>query len=271
LRRLIIRPGAIGDLIVSLPALEHLRAGYTEVWTAGPNIPLIRFADDTRSIASTSLDLLELGRAPQSLHTRLATFDSIVSWYGAGRQEFRDATAHLPIQFFPALPTDSALHATDFYLHQVGAPLGATPSITVPTVPNEGFVAIHPFSGSPRKNWPLENFQALAAQLEHVEWPVEFMAGPEESLPNARRFDDLYELACWLKRASLYIGNDSGITHLAAAIGIPTIALFGPTNPAVWAPRGSHVRLLHHDPINELSVGNVEQAVATATAPRRPR
>jgi len=57
------------------------------------------------------------------------------------------------------------------------------------------------------------------------------------------RLDNLYELACWLARARLYIGNDSGITHLAAAVATPVLALFGPTDPSVWAPRGPNVRI----------------------------
>jgi heptosyltransferase-3 len=71
--------------------------------------------------------------------------------------------------------------------------------------------------------------------------PVRWCAGPQEELPDAVRIDDLYELACWLSRARLYIGNDSGISHLAAAVGTPAIVLFGPTDPTVWAPRGSRV------------------------------
>jgi ADP-heptose:LPS heptosyltransferase len=51
-------------------------------------------------------------------------------------------------------------------------------------------------------------------------------------------------LARWLARARLYAGNDSGITHLAAAVGTPVLALFGPTNPEVWAPRGPNVRVV---------------------------
>ena len=58
---------------------------------------------------------------------------------------------------------------------------------------------------------------------------------------NAAWIEDLYELACWLRSARVYIGNDSGIAHLAAAVGTPVIALFGPTDPDVWAPRGSRV------------------------------
>ena len=58
----------------------------------------------------------------------------------------------------------------------------------------------------------------------------------------------LVELARELASARLYIGNDSGITHLAAAVGCPTIALFGPTDAAVWAPRGGHVTALTGSP-----------------------
>ena len=60
----------------------------------------------------------------------------------------------------------------------------------------------------------------------------------------AERFDNLYGLACWLRSARLYIGNDSGITHLSAAVGTPVIALFAPTDPAIWAPRGEHVSVV---------------------------
>jgi heptosyltransferase III len=247
MRRLIIRPGAIGDFIVSLPALECLRTDCLEVWTAGPNVPLARFADDARSIASTGLDLLGIADPPQSLLNDLRSFDSIVSWYGANRQDFRDTVAGLPFTFFPALPTDAALHAADFYLDQVRT-LVPCASDGIPRIDcpgdREDYAVIHPFSGSPRKNWPLENFQGLADRLERT-MPVRWCSGPDDPpLPGAVRFDDLWDLACWLGRARLYIGNDSGITHLAAAVGTPVLALFGPTtDPAVWAPRGPNVRV----------------------------
>ena len=242
MRRLVIRPGAIGDFVVSLPALEHLRAEYFEVWTHSRTVPLVRFADRVRSIASTGIDRVGVTEPPAELMETLRTFDSIVSWYGSNRPEFRDAVADLPFTFYPALPHDaSTIHATDFYLHQVGAPPGAVPHIPC-DVTREDYAVIHPFSGSPRKNWPLEKFRAMAAKLP---MPVHWCAGDDDPpLPDAVRFDDLYELACFLARARLYIGNDSGITHLAAAVGTPTLAIFGPTNPAVWAPRGDHVRVV---------------------------
>ena len=249
MRRLVIRPGAIGDFIVSLPALECLRTDYLEVWTATPNVPLVRFADAVRSIASTGLDLLGIADPPPHVIAELRRFDSIVSWYGANRPEFRDLvrSLDLPFTFFPALPPQGApMHATDFYLDQVSA-LKECSADPIPRircdVAREDFAVIHPFSGSPRKNWPLENFRLLARGLER-RMPVHWCAGADDPpLSGARRIDDLYALACWLAQASLYIGNDSGITHLAAAVGTPVLAIFGPTDPSVWAPRGKHVRI----------------------------
>ncbi len=256
MRRLIVRPGALGDFIVSLPAMECLRADYIEVWTARPHVPLARFAHRARAIASTGLDWIGVREPPACLVEDLRGFDSIVSWYGANRPEFRDAVRELGLNFtfFTALPPEGLLHAVDFYLQQVRA-LAACESDGIPRIScpgresaaRENLAVIHPFSGSARKNWPLEKFRALAARLERA-MPVRWCAGPEdppcpEGAHGAVRIDDLYELACWLARARLYIGNDSGVTHLAAAVGTPVLALFGPTDPAVWAPRGPNVRI----------------------------
>jgi heptosyltransferase III len=250
MRRLVIRPGGIGDVIVSLPALELLTGPSDQIWVPGRMTSLIRFGPRARSIATTGLDLLAITDPSPQLLTELRAFDSIVSWYGANRPDFRDAVAalDLPFTFLPALPTEgSAPHAADFYLDQV-RPLATGNSDGIPRIPTpaadrENFAVIHPFSGSPRKNWPLENFQALAAKLE-PDLPVRWCAGNDDPpLPDAVRFPDLYDLACWLAKASLYVGNDSGITHLAAAVGTPVLAFFGPTDPAVWAPRGPNVRI----------------------------
>ena len=249
MRRLIIRPGGIGDFILSLPAIGCLRAEVCEVWSAPMNVPLVRFADRARAISSTGLDLLGVTEPPAALVETLRQFDSIVSWYGANRPEFRDLVRELglPFTFFPAVPPQGAgCHAVDFYLEQVRT-LADCDSDGIPRIvcagERENFAVIHPFSGSPRKNWPIEKFRALARGLER-QMAVRWCAGPEDPpVDDAVRLDDLYELACWLARARLYIGNDSGITHLAAAVATPVLALFGPTDPSVWAPRGPNVRI----------------------------
>ncbi|MGH9612260.1 MAG: glycosyltransferase family 9 protein [Bryobacteraceae bacterium] len=244
MRRLLIRPGAIGDCILSLPALKFLSADYTEIWVPRPIVPLIRFADRVRAIADTGIDWIGLREAPEPLMRELRSFDEIVSWYGSNREEFREAvrTENLPFRFLRALPPENSReHAADFFLREAGGRGTAIPRIDCPSGPPSEFAVVHPFSGSARKNWPLERFRELAGCLG---MPVQWCASPDEELEGAVRFDDLYELACWLAAARVYIGNDSGITHVAAAVGAPVIAIFGPTDPVVWGPRGDSVRIV---------------------------
>src|SRR5258708_1645870 len=170
LRRLLIRPGAIGDCILSLPALECLRAGYTEVWTPSAVVPLIRFVDRVHSIASTGLDLLGLPgiEPPPGLVERLRSFDSIVSWYGTNREEFREAVAALglPFRFLPVLPPPAErVHAADYFLREAGCEAPAIPRVHCPPAPRRDSIVIHPFSGSARKNWPLDRYRELALRL----------------------------------------------------------------------------------------------------------
>ena len=205
--------------------MEALRGEYTEVWIPRALTPLVLFADRVRAIADTGLDLVGLPGMP--VPATLQQFDRVHSWYGTNRDDFRAAVSHLPFSFHPALPT---------------TPPALAPRIPL-TGPRHGRTILHPFSGSAKKNWPLANFEALAKSLGNVAWTC----GPEESLAGAVRFDDLAELGRWISGASLFIGNDSGITHLAAAVGTPTLALFGPSDPAIWCPAGDHVRWMPFD------------------------
>jgi heptosyltransferase III len=272
MRRLIIRPGAIGDCLLGLPAIEFLQTEGTEVWMPASLCPLLRTTEilignrpeQVRSISSTGLDRFGLGDGfiPPGLSEALQRFDDIVSWYGENRTEFREAALRLNPhwRFLRALPpSDCTLHAADYFLSQVGGPIGSNPHLAF-AHSRHGAIAIHPFSGHAAKNWPLGSYRQLARRLEAsdgVAGRVLMLAGPEEELPNARRFEDLGSLASWLSGAALYIGNDSGPTHLAAAVGIPVLALFGPTNPSIWAPRAPHVSVLQRQPIDELSVDEV--------------
>lgn len=260
MRRLLIRPGAIGDCIVALPAMERMKAGYTEVWVPSQIVPLIQFADRASRLPS-AIDRLGLPGIdpPVGLLDHLRGFDSIVSWYGSNQPLLRKNVEDrgLPFQFFPALPqVNNHTHIVDFLLTHAGAQPGAVPRIEVKPVEN-GSIVVHPFSGSPRKNWPMAKFRALAERLPgRVEW----CAAPHEQLPGAVKIENLYELACWIAGARVYIGNDAGITHLAAAVGVPVVAIFGPTDPAVWAPRGKTVRVVAGD-IESLPIETVREAV----------
>src|SRR5262249_20068677 len=117
----------------------------------------------------------------------------------------------------------------------------------------ERFVAVHPGSGSPAKNWPARRFADLAAALGGGR-PWLLVEGPadEEAATIVRRVPGAVVarglaprvLGAVLAAADLYGGNDSGVTHLAAAWGAPTLALFGPTDPDVWSPLGERVQIV---------------------------
>jgi len=206
-------------------------------------VPLVQFADCVRAISSTLLDLVGVVEFPARLAERLREFDEVISWYGTNRPEFRQEMTRVQPRctFLRALPDTEP--AVDFYLRQVGGPLGLIPRIRVEAMEQRCSVVIHPFSGSAKKNWPLEKYRELAQRL-----PVEWADG---------RFDNLLDLALWMRGAGVYVGNDSGISHLAAAIGMRSVVLFGPTDPEIWGPRGDHVRILRHEPLSELAVDEV--------------
>jgi len=246
-KRLLIRPGALGDTVVWLPAAERWLSGGGEIWCAGANADVVRHLGTVWAIEGSGLDLLELpgAEAPQALIDRLRSFDEIVSWYGTARPEFRNALSGLGVKttFLPALPEQGgAIHAVDFYLEQVGAKAGGVPRVPVQRL-DGGYAAIHPFSGSRKKNWPVESFQAVAETLTKV-MEVKWCAGPEEELDRAWRFERTGGLIEFLAGARVYLGNDSGPTHLAAAVGTPVVAVFGPSDARVWAPRGEPVEIL---------------------------
>ncbi|MDY0093372.1 MAG: glycosyltransferase family 9 protein [Candidatus Vecturithrix sp.] len=123
-------------------------------------------------------------------------------------------------------------------------------------------VAIHPGSGSSSKNWPIEHFVELCLRLvQAFSLNISLVVGPAEQTLLQKISCNLFsisplkilaqlplpELARELQSCALYIGNDSGISHLAAALNIPTIAIFRTSNPAIWRPVGKYV-LVFHEP-----------------------
>lgn len=137
---------------------------------------------------------------------------------------------------------------------------------------SEGFLAVHPGSGSPAKNWPADRFAEASRRLAGgrpwllVLGPAEAQAGDWPEAVVACEWP-VRLLAAALSRAGLFVGNDSGVAHLAAASGAPTLTIFGPTDPALWAPVGSAVASLRA-PGGELSALTVDAVVETASALR---
>jgi ADP-heptose:LPS heptosyltransferase len=125
-----------------------------------------------------------------------------------------------------------------------------------------GDVVIHPGSGSRDKCWPIDRFVQLAMALKEQGRSVRFVTGEVEhdrwtagelerleAVGSHRSCATYLELLDELYKAAIFIGNDSGPAHLAGIIGLPTIALFGPTNPANWKPLGPKVQTLHGDDV----------------------
>ncbi len=121
-------------------------------------------------------------------------------------------------------------------------------------------ILLHPGTGGLRKIWPLKKWWALVRFLRGYDrCPICMTLGPaDERLKDfAKAVKELGvvvierislpTLAALMSECRLFIGSDSGVSHLAALVGIPTAVIFGPTNPDVWAPRGSHVRIVREN------------------------
>ncbi len=216
----------------------------------------------------------------------LADFDLIISWFGdrEGLWEatLREAcTGRLRVHPYHRVHGFEG-HVSEYYLttlQGLGLPAPDRAEVHLAPVPllrdavrsrslspgNDShgearFLCLHPGSGSLKKNWPREKFLEVARGA-FARWrlPSLVVIGPAEQDQKAfwrkatgpalsvTEKPALLETAETLFRASLYVGNDSGITHLASAVGTPVVALFGPTDPVRWAPRGGRVEIMRQE------------------------
>ncbi len=125
--------------------------------------------------------------------------------------------------------------------------------------PEERIALIHPFSAVVERGWPLENFAALAARLRNESGCRVIVAGGPRDIDSFRQVRHLFgdgivelvgmcslrETIALLKRCALFVGNDSGIMHLAAATDIPIVALFGPQSPVKFGPWSKKAKIIY--------------------------
>jgi heptosyltransferase III len=316
-RILIIRGGAIGDFILTLPALKALRdaypraqieiLGYKHIAALAQN----RFyAQAVRSIEYGPLSSFFANNAelPAELASYFSSFDLIISYLYDPDRIFENNLRRCGVENLlcgPAKIVEAAGHAA----RQLARPIeelgvrvsDLTEKISI-SLEDRQFareflqnlqqpvLAIHPGSGSTQKNWPLKNWIGLFSRTGG--FPVtEDKSGQARKLPSLvvisgeadkaatealeREWRDqevrfaknltLPHLAAVLER-SIFIGHDSGISHLAAAAGANCVLLFGPTDPNVWAPRNNNVRVLsaQSGKLSHLEIASVEAAVASA-------
>ncbi len=269
-------PGALGDFICFLPALELLarersvdllaRAEYAGLAPAGVRVGSL----ERREIAR--LFVAGAGR-DGALARFFDPYEAIYSWTGSGDASFRDNLALIAgarAKLFPFRPKHLDAHIADYYVvcaggktagenhpvvHARPAALGWCRSwLGARGLDGGKILVLAPGSGAPEKNWPAEFFRAVAARWRKSGGQCVVLLGPVEDERSETKGDwrgaavardlDLAKVAALLSSSRVYLGNDSGVTHLAAAVGVETIALFGPTDPKQWAPRGRRVRVV---------------------------
>lgn len=270
-RLLVLRGGAIGDFIVTLPALQALRERWPLAWIELIGYPHVARLAEIAGIVNhvQSLEQAKIARLfalkfllPEEQVDFFQSFDVIVNFLHDpdGSVAEHLAVAKRPV-ILHASPMVESLHAVDHFLKPLESlaiyASGRHPTLRLPAVrPPRPVLAIHPGSGSPAKNWPAERFVDIARRaMAANELDVVIVLGEADD-EAARLFDrelpvatywrnlTLIDLAHRLAGATHYLGNDSGISHLAAALGLRSTVIFGPSNPDRWAPRGTSVQIV---------------------------
>lgn len=292
-RVLVVRAGALGDLILLRTTLASLRGAGASVTLLAPSGPARALAGEVDRLAAWEGTATARAMAgdPGDLREALGTFDLALCY--SRSEDMARALRSLAVQVVVHDPEPVGMHASAWMaqpLHALGIPR-IDPGLMLPGAEDiraavpwldrlaPRFLAIHPGSGSPRKNWPADRFAELARTLScENPWllclgPADEAAAPLATAPLAVAARDvpLPTLGALLSRAGLYVGNDSGVSHLAAALGVSTVALFGPTDPGLWSPVGRRVQTLRAPDGRLSSLGADEVTSAATFAAREPR
>ena len=276
-RSLVIFPGALGDFLCFLPTLRFLSQN-----NAVDLLARREFADLVSPTVNVgSLERYEIrklfvsGSSKEArLHDFFGAYSAIFSWMGSGQPTFVRELQKLSVNahVFPFQPSPPiGLHQSEYYLTCIGAPAREAVGLEIPLKPDalawserywqqhflkgKPVMAIAPGSGAREKNWPHLSFLAMAEWWRQqtsgavvvIVGPVEEETGDYTTLGQetvVARNLDLGRLAALLTRCHLYLGNDSGVSHLAAALGVTTVVLFGPSHVERWAPRGKNVTVV---------------------------
>jgi heptosyltransferase-2 len=294
-RILVIRGGAIGDFILTLPALSALRRHFAHARLDVLGYPHIAqlavaggLADRVEPIEAPGLAGFFAPNAELSPRWEkyFAGFDLIVSYLFDPDRIFERNVARCTSARFIAGPhrpdERQPVHATQVFLQPL-ARLGLSVADAVPRLsvqravgPRARRLALHPGSGSEKKNWPEAQWAELLTRLARETTTDFLLVGGEAErgrlerlaamLPPQRlavaQSRPLVELAERLQECHGFVGHDSGISHLAAALDVPCVVLWAGTPEAVWRPLGQRVRLVRDpDGIQRLSVETVRAAI----------
>lgn len=298
---LIIRGGAIGDFILTLPVFAALRTSLpvAEVHVLGyPRVAQLAvdggLAKEVRSIESRTLAgfFARKGELAAEWQNYFAGFAVILSYLYDPDGYFQVNVARCSKAHFiagPHRPDDSAgIHATDVLLKPLERlaifDADSVPRLSLSPLPSTltPQLALHPGSGGERKNWPEARWaEFLQRIVSETDLPLLLVGGEAEgerlqrlaSVLPANRTEvlqnvPLVNLARRFASCRAFVGHDSGITHLAAAVGLPGLVLWGETARVVWAPKSPALRVLATTQgLAGLAVNDVFQALGTLLKP----
>ncbi len=255
----VVRLRSLGDCVLTTPALAILKQARPDLEIAIVVEPRFRdlFESNPDLTHILNPDLGDIARYHPALALNLHGGTRSMFLMAASRARFRAGFAHhrgaalynVPIpRAQQILGEERTVHTAEhlasaiFYL---GAPRCEIPRarlFAAPAAARRPCAVLHPAASAPEKTWPAERFLAVARHLETAcDLEPVFIAGPGEDLPafaSHRRLlgAPLSEVKSLLAGASLFVGNDSGPAHMAAAFGVPVVVFYGPSDPLVWAP-----------------------------------
>lgn len=237
-RILIVRVCALGDFVVNAPALAAAQRKFADAsfTLVGNPSSLVITRDFVKVDAIHSIELQPWARLFYEPIPDL-DFDAAVVWMKDPALTSNLAASGVP-NVVRADPFPAFGHAADHLLRTLHLQRPPLPDLWRPQSDD---IVVHAGSGSPKKNWPY--YEDLLRRLPSG-----------RALPQDRSLGDLSR---YLRTVRCFIGNDSGLTHLAAYSGCPTVALFGPTDPRMWGPIGRRVRIVWKRRLEDISVDEV--------------
>jgi heptosyltransferase-3 len=299
-RVLVIFPGALGDLMCLMPALGAIARRHPGASVElMARVELARLAVGRTVVArGHSIDAREVGElfadeTSGGARRFFGDFDRVYSFFASDDLRFRarlEAATDGEVSFHPFRPGGDG-HVSAGYLRAIGEDASPVEARLEPTpddlaaaarvlagskCDSSNLILIFPGSGSPGKNWPADKFAELASKLSlSKRASVAVVLGPAETsmepifrgagVPVLKGLD-LPTVAAIARLASLFVGNDSGVSHLAAAVGAPGVVIFGPTDPARWRPLGpgtnAQIHVLRGDPIDSIETREVADAIS---------
>lgn len=274
---LLLHQGALGDFVMTFPALARLKLRYGSIHAIchgqhGRLAEALGLLDCCYPAEAAAFATLYSGDLAPRVRDILAISEAMLL-LSSSEQLAANVRSVVDIRIYRVDPLPPPVHQIPVYRHLLNclsalglisadgggklADYAHTEFSGLPQMSKQtGVILVHPGSGSKRKRWPLNRFLALSDMLEAGGLAPKFLIGPaEEEFESCIyryrqgrhpviRVESLIDLAAMLRSVTGFIGNDAGVSHLAAFLGLPTVAVFGPADPERWAPVGPHVAIV---------------------------